>query len=182
MENMSPQGPPTTSGNANKGCWKWGAIGCIGLGCGSVLLIVGVIAAFMMSPMGKQIVRSSQQVATMQIDMKVIKKGIDQYKVEKKGYPKSLKDLYPAYINEERILHMNKDASRPLYTYHLPEKDAAEGFVLLEGEAPAFTADTKPVKVKMLMDGTFEGMTITTNDGRNISPPATKARPQTSGN
>ena len=176
MENYPMQEPPAPTPAANNGCWKWGAIGCVGLGCVAVIGFIALIVIVMMSPMGKQIMQATRQAVVMQSDMSIIKKGVDQYKIDKKNYPKTIKDLYPSYINDEKILHMNSDPSRPLYEYHVPEANSPSSFILLEGEVPPLTPDTKPVNVRMMLDSKFEQIFMTMKDGSKVNLPVQKSR------
>ncbi|MEP6755146.1 MAG: hypothetical protein ABJA67_06580 [Chthonomonadales bacterium] len=176
MENYPMQEPPAPKPAANNGCWKWGAIGCVGLGCVAVIGFIALIVVVMNSALGKQAIHVATQAAEMESNMSTIKKGIDQYKVDKTAYPQTLKALYPSYINEERILHMNSDPSRPMYDYHVPEADSSSSSVILEGEIPPLTSDSKPVKVRMTLDSKFDQIFMTMKDGTRVNLPVQKSR------
>ena len=178
MENMPPQLPPqrASSQSNSSGCWKWGAISCVGCGLVSVIGIIVFFVVILNSPMGKGIMKSVGQIQTAQTNMGYIKKGIDQYKREKKAYPKTLDVLFPTYISDKKLLHVNNDPSLPMYKYHIPGETVTGSAVILETEVAPIMSGERPVPVRMFDDGTFEKNTITTNSGRTISLPTGNGR------
>jgi hypothetical protein len=154
---MSVMPPPPAPSSSNNSCWKWGAIGCGGLGCVGV---IGMIALFYaMRPIINQAVKSVEKSQVVMADMQNLKKDINQYTQDKNKYPDKLADLIPKYVPEERMLHVGGNSAEPKYTYTKPPKDAPQSFVILQVDLPSPmpTLDKEPWTIRMQLDGSIDG-------------------------
>src|ERR1043165_8998627 len=125
MSEILPPPPPRRS--SGDGCWKWGAISCLG-GCLLLVLVFAIgIYFFSRSPMFKQIVKSAdlQQRATRNLDE--IYGAIESYRKDHEGkYPDNLQTLIPKYLASEQVFKPTADGSGPPIVYHKPPKDASD--------------------------------------------------------
>ena len=147
--------PPTTVRRQDDGCWKWGLIGCGGLGCVVVIAAVVLFWGVMRSPMVKQAMSSvfQAQAATQQI--KTVGTALDRYVADNKKYPKELKELIPKYLPDERSLHISPDAGSPRIWYKKPAMDAPGETIVLQTEItpPIAMPDAPPWAIKLRKDG-----------------------------
>lgn len=152
---MSDVIPPPPPRRDSGGCWKWGAISCIGLGCVGAIVIAVLVYAVMRTPMFKQAMRSgveAQMVAKQKLPE--VGRALAKYRDEKGDYPKKLDDLAPKYITPENLTW-----SGGSFTYHKPPKDALESFVVVSVTIPT-AAGAPPMVVQMQKDGTISEPTM----------------------
>ncbi len=148
----APPPPPKKDG-----CWKWGAIGCIGLGLLGVIGFAILVFTVSKSPAFKRIVNTATSMAVAEQDMKTVHSAILSYHKDKKSYPVKLKDLVPVYLTDESTLHLERDVAASLYTYHAPTEDSPDTFVILEAVFPPIMEgqNLPPTKVRVMKDGTI---------------------------
>src|SRR2546421_354608 len=127
MSEVLPPPPPTRS--SGDGCWKWGAISCLG-GCLLLVLVVAVgIFFFARSDLFKQAMKGADLQQRTTRNIYEIKNAIDKYRNEHNGkYPDDLQSLIPKYLASEQILKPTPDGSGPPIVYHKPPKDAPDTF------------------------------------------------------
>jgi hypothetical protein len=128
---MSDMVPPPTPQRGGGGCWKWGAIGCLGLGCLSVVVVVLVSVLFLRSGQGRQIMQVGIETAVVSKDMPIIHQAIGRYVADKGKYPAALSDLVPTYLPESTTRPGGDPTAQP-YTYHRPPEGAPGDFTMVE--------------------------------------------------
>src|SRR5262245_12488999 len=115
---MSDVLPPPPPRRADDGCWKWGAIGCVGCG---FLVVLGVIAlVVILRPYISEALKGMEKGQLVARDMRGLNDRLRQYDKAKGKYPAKLKDLVPNFVSEERGLHPSADPSGPEFTYFPP--------------------------------------------------------------
>lgn len=147
---MSDVIPPPPPRRDSGGCWKWGAISCLGLGClGAILMIVGV-SLFMKSPVGRQVLRSTQEATRITQELPEVAGALAKYRNDKGDYPNKLTDLVPKYISKDKI-----QSSAGPYSYTKPPKNAPESFPIVTVELRIMEGGP-PMVIRLLKDGTVE--------------------------
>jgi hypothetical protein len=151
--------PPPSAPRSDNSCLKWGAITCGGLG------LLGIIAIFigfkyvMQSPMVKQAMTSTLQAQAAVTQLPKVGQALDRYVADKKKYPDQLKDLIPAYLPDERSLHVQPDPRSPRIWYKKPVKNAPPETILLKTEiaSPVPLAGAPAWGISLRKDGQLEG-------------------------
>jgi len=139
--------PPRRDGG---GCWKWGAISCVGLGClGAIVILIGV-TIFLKGPVGQQVLRSSHEAARIARELPAVAGALAKYRNDKGDYPNKLTDLAPKYISADRL----RSSAGP-YRYTKPPKNAPESFPVVTVEIPLMQG-APPMVIRLLKDGTVE--------------------------
>jgi type II secretory pathway pseudopilin PulG len=157
-----------TRGRQDDGCWKWGILGCGGLGCMAVLAIVGIVLFIARSPIARQAVGSALQSQAAVQQLRVVGNAVDRYAADKKKYPNDLKELIPHYLPDERSLQISAEKSSPRIQYTRPAKDAsADAIVLKVRIAPPLPfPDAPPWDIKRRKDGQLDGTEYEYTDKR----------------
>ncbi|MCC6727852.1 MAG: hypothetical protein IT208_00770 [Chthonomonadales bacterium] len=156
MTDVVPQAPPPRS---EGGCWKWGAISCLGLGCVSVLALAALIAYVVTRPQFKhrwQEVTGTVKVAT---NLQEIGQALTKYVADKGKYPASLRDLTPAYLSADKLRPAGVADSRQ-FAYHRPPAGAPGDFVVVEYEMenPIRVPNGPPMRFVLRKNGKVDAL------------------------
>ncbi len=124
------EGIPPLAPRSSGGCWKWGGIACLGLGCFGIIAVGVLVAIFASRPEFKNVVKHTTQAGLAVQRLQTLGQALRKYAHDHGQYPDELADLVPKYAKAEE-LRISPEPDSPVFHYQKPPADASNDFQLL---------------------------------------------------